>query len=117
MWDDLLKLLLCATFSTANYNRDQRAVIAALGAADLAGIEVASVECLGGCEEPASVGLQGQEMATYVFSGVDVATDVDDIVETCRAYMDAPKGWIENATSCGRLRFCLRARVPALDVG
>lgn len=58
--------------------------------------------------------LQSTGRATCFFAGVDPQADVADIVSTIRAYLDAPKGWIEDARPCGRLRFCLVGRVPAL---
>lgn len=69
---------------------------------------------MNGCARPVSLALQSPERATYFFGGVDLEADVADIVATLRAYLDAPKGWIEDARPCGRLRFCLVGRVPAL---
>lgn len=77
-------------------------------------ITIEDVECMGGCDQPASIGLQAPNRASYVFSGVDVQKDADDILTTCTAYLEAKDGWIENALSCGRLRHLLRARIPAL---
>lgn len=69
---------------------------------------------MNGCSEPVSLALQGTGRATYFFGGVDPQSDVQDIVATIHAYLAADRGWIEDATSCGRLRFCLKGRVPAL---
>jgi len=111
-----LKLLLCATCSTAEYARDRDAAANALDSAGLGDqVMIESVACLGGCEEPASIGLQAPSRASYVFSGVDTVSDASDIAATCRTYLAADKGWIEDARACGRLRFCLRARIPAWD--
>lgn len=90
-------------------------MVAALASAGLSDVvEICEVECLGGCDEPASIGLQAKDRATYVFSGVNVNSDGSDIAETCKTYLDAKDGWIENALACGRLRHLLRARIPAL---
>ena len=70
--------------------------------------------CFSSCAEPTALALQGQGRASYVFSGVDVVADADDIAATCLTYLSSPKGWIEDARPCGRLRMCLRARIPAL---
>lgn len=71
--------------------------------------------CMNGCAEPVSLALQGPGRATCFFGGIDPDADRHDIIATLRAYLAADKGWIEDATACGRLRFCLRGRVPALD--
>jgi predicted metal-binding protein len=71
-------------------------------------------DCLGACELPLPLGLQGPGRATYLFAGLRPEDDLDDIAATCRAYLDADAGWIEDARPCGRLRHCLRARIPAL---
>ena len=72
------------------------------------------VACMGACESPVSLGLQGAGRASYVFAGVQPTQDAADIAATCQTYLDAPAGWIEDARPCGRLRDCLRARLPAL---
>ena len=77
-------------------------------------IRVVAQSCMNGCATPVSMGLQSAGRATCFFAGVDPQADVDDIVSTIRAYLDAPNGWIEDARPCGRLRFCLVGRVTAL---
>lgn len=87
----------------------------AIDAAGLAGqVSVVTQPCMNGCARPTSLALQGQGRATCFFAGVDPVAHRDDIVATVRAYLAAPGGWIENARQCGRLRFCLVGRVPAL---
>lgn len=76
--------------------------------------EITQVDCMGSCSEPTSVALQGNGRASYLFAGLSARHDIDDIIATCRAYLRAPDGWIEDARDCGRLRFCLKARIPAL---
>ena len=71
-------------------------------------------ECMNGCAAPVSMALQGVGRATYFFAGVEPATDIEDILATIAAYIEAPGGWIEDARRCGRLRLCLVGRVPAL---
>ena len=83
------------------------------GLSDL--FEVSSVECMGACESPVAVAIQGQGRATYLFAGVDPENDVQDMIATCRTYLGSPNGWIEDARACGRLRELLRSRVPALN--
>lgn len=76
-------------------------------------VQVALSPCLEQCETPVAMALQSVGGAGYVFSGLDTGADSADIVATCRAYLDSPDGWIEDARPCGRLRFCLAARLPA----
>ncbi|QFT82375.1 hypothetical protein FIU89_17255 [Roseovarius sp. THAF27] len=71
--------------------------------------------CMNGCASPVSMAMQGPGRATYFFNGVDPAADAEDIVATLHAYLATPDGWIEDAQPCGRLRFCLVGRVPALS--
>lgn len=87
-----------------------RTALALAGFGDV--FEVAEVENLGGCTNPVGIAFQGQGRASYVFAGVDLTTDLADIVAVCRAYLVADKGWIVDARPLGRLRFCLRTRVP-----
>lgn len=76
-------------------------------------VRIVAQSCMNGCANPVSMGLQSAGRATCFFAGVNPKTDVDDIVSTLCAYLDARQGWIEDARSCGRLRFCLVGRVPA----
>ena len=76
--------------------------------------EITQVDCMGSCSDPTSVALQGTGRASYLFAGLSAHRDIDDIIATCREYLNAPDGWMEDARGCGRLRFCLKARIPAL---
>ena len=82
--------------------------------ADLPGqVAVALSPCIERCDAPLALTLQSENGAGYVFAGIKPETDLTDIVATCQAYLDSPDGWIEDARPCGRLRFCLAARLPA----
>jgi len=105
-------LHLCATCTA---NDDQRAALqTALTQANLPA-EVRPQACFNACGQPSSLSLQGDKRATYFFTGIDLETDIPDIVATVQTYLAAPDGWIEDARPCGRLRQCLRGRVPALE--
>ncbi len=94
---------------------DRARLSRALAEAGLADdFSIGAAECLSGCEAPVSLGFQGRARASYVFNGVSVAGDIADIVAMCHAYLAAPDGWIADARPLGRLRFRLRARIPAL---
>lgn len=113
---DQIRLLICDSCAgSRNREAERQAVQTALAEAGLQPdqITVADHGCFSGCAAPVSLALQGQGMASYVFAGVDVVADAGDIAATCRTYLNAPKGWIEDARPCGRLRMCLRSRIPA----
>ena len=88
------------------------------GALDAAGlpqpIQTDITECLGSCEKPFAVTLQGQGMASYVFAGLSGPDEIPDLVETVRLYAESPQGMIGDARRCGRIRHLLRARLPVL---
>lgn len=79
----------------------------------LDGWEVVMHPCLSVCDAPVAMAVQGDGLATYVFAGVTDA-DADDVRSFVALYEAAEKGWVEDARPAGRLRFCLKSRVPAL---
>lgn len=82
-----------------------------------AGLDVAvrGQACLNSCAKPQALALQGVGRASYVFHDIAPDDDMADILGTVRAYLAAEGGWIADATACGRLRLCLRARLAALS--
>lgn len=68
--------------------------------------------CLSMCAEPQAVAFRAPGKAAYLFAGLEEA-DTDDIAAFARLWADAPDGWIEDARAAGRLRFCLKGRIPA----
>ncbi len=113
---DQIRLVLCSTCQSHATTKEQiESVQEALCQAGLQShVELAEHPCLNACGAPVTIGLQGTGRATYVFSDVEPVTDAADIAATCQSYLDSPKGWIEDARSCGRLRLCLKVRLPAL---
>ena len=109
-------LRLCSTCDPADFAGAQQRLQAALDAAGL-NTEVREQACMNACAEPVSLALQGHGKATYLFAGLQLLSDQEDIVMTVRAYLQSPGGWIEDATQCGRLRHCLKGRVPTLSFG
>lgn len=107
-------LHLCETCDPAGFARARDGLQDALEAAGLNG-QVRAQACMNACADPVSLALQGTGRATYFFAGIDPVTDRADIVATVAAYLRSPGGWIEDATACGRLRHCLKGRVPGLS--
>lgn len=70
-------------------------------------------ECLSVCVEPVSLAVQAEGKATYVFAGLTDA-DAADVAAFTGLYDASADGWIDDARPAGRLRFCLKSRVPAL---
>lgn len=112
----LVVLHLCETCDPAGFTAARNGLQQALDAADLRA-HVRAQPCMNACADPVSLALQAEGRATYFFAGIDPVEDRTDIVATVSAYLDSPHGWIEDATVCGRLRHCLRGRVPALSFG
>ena len=80
---------------------------------ELDGWDVVMHPCLSLCDEPVAMAVQGTDAATYVFAGLTDA-DAADVRAFTALYDAAQAGWIEDARPAGRLRFCLKTRVPAL---
>ncbi|AQQ08180.1 hypothetical protein B0E33_30645 (plasmid) [Roseibium algicola] len=106
------RIIVCSTCKS-DPPPDLDALRRSLNEAGMA-MEVTQIECMGACEQPITVAFQGVGRAAYLFSGVIFPDDIADIVSTAGNFLAADKGWIEDARPCGRLRFCLRARIPAL---
>jgi len=70
--------------------------------------------CLGVCLNPVSLTIQSKEGASYIFEDIDKKEDETDIISTCKLYLDADHGWVEDARKCGRLRNLLHAKIPAI---
>jgi predicted metal-binding protein len=110
--DDDVILRLCASCQASP---DWSALRTRLKAASFAvPVRLLPHDCMNGCARPVSMALQAPARATCFFAGVDPVADAADIVATVDAYIAAPVGWIADAQACGRLRFCLVGRVPAL---
>ena len=77
------------------------------------GLEVRLVECLNACGAPLVLAVTGEAKATYLFAGVEPETQAEEIMAFARLYRDAPRGEVADARGAGRLRFCLRGRIPA----
>ena len=109
------RLVVCATcHEISSVEETVTSLQSDIANSGLAGeFSVQSVDCMGACEAPISLAIQGKERASYLFSGLKFPDDNRDVIATCEHYLNSTKGWIEDAIPCGRLRHCLRARIPA----
>ena len=74
---------------------------------------VKASECMNMCDAPNSISFRAEGKAAYLFSSIDLQKDKLDILAFAKLYSQSNDGWIEDATPCGRLRFCLVGRIPA----
>ena len=77
------------------------------------GWEVRLHDCFNVCSEPVTLAVQASGKATYLFAGLTEA-DTADVRAFLRLHDAATDGWVDDARAAGRLRFCLKGRVPAL---
>ena len=114
------RIILCRTCAPLTPDEPSRPDMAArlaemLRAADpdtAGAFTIAFADCMGACSAPIALAFQGEGRASYLFENVSPDRDAGDIMAFCRLYLDAPAGWIEDARPLGRLRHCLRARIP-----
>jgi predicted metal-binding protein len=81
--------------------------------AGLADLTVDTVACLNACAEPTALSFRAVGKWAYLFSNVDPLCDGADVVAFARLYLNSKDGEITDARACGRLRHCLRGRIPA----
>lgn len=84
----------------------------ALDQAGLEKVEIKTVACMNLCTEPVSLALTGNGKETYLFAGVRPETDLKDAVGLVGLYAQAADGTMLDARAAGRLRTCLKGRVP-----
>jgi len=81
--------------------------------AELAEFDVETVACLNACAEPTALSFRANGKWAYLFSNVDPTQYGADVLAFARLYLDSADGEITDARACGRLRHCLRGRIPA----
>lgn len=103
-------LTICATCAAVGDAPKGAALAVAVGEID--GWDVRLHDCLSMCETPTAIAVQATGKATYLFADVTPA-DAADVRAALAAYDAEEDGWIADARPLGRLRFCLKGRVPA----
>lgn len=114
------RLTICATCCAPDtapkgqaFAAELQAAFAASPDSDIRDVEISTVDCMSVCAEPLALSFRAPGKWAYLFSGVDVAKDAADVLAFARLYLDSGDGEITDARPCGRLRFCLRGRIPA----
>ena len=79
----------------------------------LPGVEVRLVECLNACGAPLALAVTGEGKASYLFGGMEPEAQAEEVVAFMALYREAPAGEVADARGIGRLRLCLRGRLPA----
>ncbi len=79
------------------------------------GFVVTGHPCFSSCNDPLAVAFRAEGLAAYVFAGL-TPDDIGDIVAFADLWRKSPDGWVEDARPAGRLRLCLRARIPAVPI-
>ena len=77
----------------------------------LDGANVRRTPCMNVCDDPVTVAFKADGKATYLFAGL-TAEDASDVQAFVTLYNDKPDGWIEDARPIGRMRLCLKGRIP-----
>ncbi len=106
------KLFICETCADQSGDVPGPALAEAVRTKVTPQVEVILTPCMNLCDAPVSLALRAPGKMAYLFSGVE-AGDVDDIVALSQLYENTKDGIIEDARPAGRLRFCLKGRVPA----
>lgn len=81
--------------------------------AAFSGVKVRDARCMLTCGSPVAVSLTSPEKMSYLFADVDTEHDLDNLLALVRLYMASPSGTINDARPIGRLRHCLKGRLPA----
>jgi predicted metal-binding protein len=112
-------LFVCDTCCAENEQPNGATFAAALREAasadpDLRALDIRTVSCLNVCSEPLALALRAPEKAAYLFAGIIPETDLADTLAMAKLFVQAEAGEITDARPAGRLRFCLKGRIPAL---
>ncbi len=84
----------------------------------MSGVKVRDARCMLTCGSPVAVSLTCPGKMSYLFADVQAEHDLDNLLALVRLYVANPGGIINDARPIGRLRHCLKGRLPApLPVG
>ena len=104
-------ILICATCEGESAAEDiQRRI-----AADLPdGFAFRKVDCMAGCDRPATVGFQAPGKASYLFGDIASGDDMRALSRFARQYRHSPTGWTAATERPEALLDKTLARLPGL---
>lgn len=105
------RVIVCSTCRRAGADPTGPALIEDLRDRLGDGFTVVPQACMSACAEAQVVSFRAPGKAAYIFAGL-TPKDAADIAAFARLWADTADGWIEDARPAGRLRFCLRGRIP-----
>ena len=91
----------------------QRLRAALANEAGLSDVKVRDARCMLTCGSPVAVSLTCPGKMSYLFADVQAKYDLDNLLALVRLYRASPGGIINDARPIGRLRHCLKGRLPA----
>ena len=109
------QIFVCSSCCRVGETPQGAAFVAALRKRLGAHFAIAAHACFSVCSEPQALAFRAPGKAAYVFSGLNL-DDLEDIAAFAQLWSGLVDGWIEDARPIGRLRFCLKARIPATPI-
>lgn len=114
------RIFICRTCALAGANPMGSAFADRLrtelvASADFGDVEVRASRCMLVCDAPLAVSLACAGKVSYLFAELRPESDLGNLIELIRLYRASPSGAINDARPIGRLRHCLRGRLPASD--
>ncbi|WP_424988321.1 DUF1636 family protein [Microbulbifer sp. S227A] len=79
---------------------------------DIRNVVVEDSRCMLNCGEPLAFALSCTGKMAYVFADLRPEHDLDNLLALVRLYWQSPTGAITDARPIGRLRHCLKGRLP-----
>jgi predicted metal-binding protein len=71
------------------------------------------VDCMAGCERPATVGFQAAGKATYLFGDIESPDDIRALAQFAQQYLTSDTGWTCAGDRPAALYDKTLARIPA----
>lgn len=86
---------------------------AMVGQPEFKDVVVRGSRCMLACGEPLALSLQCPTKVAYLFSHVHPEYDLENVLALVRLFVSDEEGVILDARPIGRLRHCLKGRLPA----
>ncbi|WP_102108599.1 DUF1636 family protein [Oceaniglobus roseus] len=105
------EIVICGSCRSDTAPEAGAALVSALEGRLPEGFRLTRVDCMSICAQPVSLAFRAPGKALYLFAGIGEA-DVGDVLAFAALFAASGDGEIADARPAGRLRFCLRGRVP-----